>query len=117
MNKSKTRQALDWLDANPHENVQTAAKMFDVKPAGLYVARRTYSETKDRRCPVCNQLCDTDSLPPQRPSIASCVNRMENALEVIYGIVDSMPLDPESEKRFTRAWNEITQVVNEDLMP
>jgi len=54
--KSKTKQALEWLEQNPHLNIQRAAEKFDIRPGNLYVARKKYAETAHLRCPTCNQI-------------------------------------------------------------
>lgn len=50
--KSKTQQALDYLDKHPKSTVYEAAKMIDISASVIYRARAARNRP---RCPSCGQ--------------------------------------------------------------
>ena len=50
--KSKTQQALDYLEKHPKSTVYEAAKMIDISASVIYRARAARNRP---RCPSCGQ--------------------------------------------------------------
>lgn len=50
--KSKTQQALDYLEKHPKSTVYEAAKMIDISASVIYRARAARNRP---RCPTCGQ--------------------------------------------------------------